>query len=253
MSVVAAAVIGSAVIGGVVSSKNASKATKAQTDAANQAEQTQRDMFERNVELQEPWRQAGIGALGDLTKGTQAGGDFMRDFSMADFQADPGYAFRLSEGQKALEASAAARGGLLSGGTGKALVNYGQEAGSQEYGNAYNRFNADRDRRFNRLSSLAGTGQTATRDVTQQGAATASNIGNLQTQAGSAQAAGSIARGNAINNTIGTIGNWWQQQPQQSSGQAWYSAGQPGGNNAPGSWGTQGLNNFYYGNGTSGD
>jgi len=56
-----------------------------------------------------------------------------------NFQKDPGYEFRLKEGQRALQNSAAARGTLLTGATAKAIGNYGQEAASQEYGNAYGR------------------------------------------------------------------------------------------------------------------
>lgn len=234
----AAAILGSAVVGAAVSSRSASKAADAQTSAADSANQTQLDMFNRNVELQEPWRQAGIGALSDLTKGTAAGGDYMRDFTAADFQADPGYAFRQQQGLRGLEASAAARGGLLSGGSGKDLVEYGQNFASQEYGNAYNRFNADRDRRFNRLSSIAGLGQTATRDVASQGTNLANNMANNQMAVGNANSANAIAQGNSINNTIGTIGNWWQQQPSTGGGS---------------SWGTPGLNQHFFGNGTSGD
>jgi len=62
---------------------------------------------------------------------------------------DPGYQFRLAEGQKALEKSAAARGGILGGGTLKALTRYAQGAASQEFGSA-----------FDRLSSLANRGVT---------------------------------------------------------------------------------------------
>lgn len=64
------------------------------------------------------------------------------DFTAPDplnFQADPSYQFRLGEGMKALQRSAAARGTLLTGGTARALENYGQGAASQEYQNAYNR------------------------------------------------------------------------------------------------------------------
>jgi hypothetical protein len=246
MSVVAAAVIGSAVVGAVVSSRSAGKAANAQEDAANTASQTQLELFDRQAALQEPWRQAGIGSLSQLTSGTAAGGDFNRDFTMADFNADPGYAFRMKEGQRAVESSAAARGGLLSGGAGKALVNYGQQAGSQEYGAAYNRFNADRDRRFNRLAGIAGIGQTATRDVSNAAGNAGNNIANNQMAVGNANSANYIAQGNAINQGIGTIGNWYQQQPQ--GGQPWW-AGSSGGS----SWGTPGLNQFWYGNGTSGD
>ena len=211
----AAAIIGSALVGGAVSSRSASKAADAQKDAANTASNTQLEMFNRTTELQEPWRQAGIGSLSQLTAGTAPGGDFNRDFTMADFNADPGYAFRMSEGQRAVESSAAARGGLLSGGTGKALVNYGQEAGSQEYSNAYNRFNADRSRRFDRLAGIARVGQTATRDLSTAGMNTGNQIANNQMAAGNAASANYIAGGNAANQAIGTIGNWYQQRPQQ--------------------------------------
>lgn len=53
--------------------------------------------------------------------------------------SDPGYKFRLSQGQKALETSAAARGTLNTGGTLKGIVDYGQALASQEYGNVFNR------------------------------------------------------------------------------------------------------------------
>ena len=52
---------------------------------------------------------------------------------------DPGYAFRVSEGMKALQGTQAARGGLLSGGAIKGALKYGQGLASQEYGAAYNR------------------------------------------------------------------------------------------------------------------
>ena len=120
-------------------------------------------------------------------------------------------------------------------------MNYGQEAGSQEYGAAYNRFNADRDRRFNRLAGIAGIGQTATRDVAQAGTSTANNIANKQMAVGNANSAGAIAQGNAINQGIGTIGNWWQQRPQQQYG------GSGGGSFGPR------LDSFFGGSGTSGD
>jgi hypothetical protein len=229
---------GAAIVGGAIASKGSKDAASTQAAAAREAGANELAMFERNVELSEPWRQAGIGALSDLTKGTKSGGDFARDFTIADFQSDPGYQFRRDQGLRGVEAGAAARGGALSGGAIKDVVEYGQNFASGEYQNAYNRFNADRDRRFGRLASLAGVGQTATRDVTNQGAQAQANAGNYQTQAANAQAAGTIGQANAWNSTVGTIGNWWQQQ-------------RPSG--GVGGYGTTGLNNFYFGNGTSGD
>ena len=209
---------GAGLIGSALSSDASGDAADAQAGAANNAAATQERMFNKGVELQEPWRKAGMGALSSLVSGTGAGGDFMRDFTLADFTQDPGYQFRMDQGRNALESSAAARGGLLSGGTGKALVEYGQQAASGEYANAYNRFNADRDRRFNRLSSLAGIGQTATRDVAQQGNQLGSSLGELSLQSGNAQASGIVGQANAWNKGLSSIGNWWQQQqPAQST------------------------------------
>jgi hypothetical protein len=147
-----------------------------------------------------------------MSAGTAAGGEFNRDFSLADFQRDPGYQFRMDQGSNALQSSAAARGGLLNGGSLKALDRYGQDYASGEYSNAYNRFNNDRTQRFNRLASLAGTGQTATRDVANQGTALATQNGNNLMQAANARASGYVGQGNAINGGLSTLGNWWQSQ-----------------------------------------
>ncbi len=208
MSGIATAVIGSAVIGGVVASNSAKKAANAQRDAANTASQTELEQYYQNREDMQPWRDAGIDALGQMRAGTAVGGDFNRDFTLADFTKDPGYGFRLGEGTQALERSAAARGGALSGAALKGITRYGQDFASGEYQNAYNRFNADRTQRFNRLASLAGVGQTATRDVAQQGAQVASNVGNNIMGAGNAQASSYVAQGNAIGGAANTLGNF---------------------------------------------
>lgn len=208
MSGVATAIVGSAVIGGVVASNSASKAANAQKDAAQLASQTELEQYRQNREDMQPWREAGAGALGQLTAGTAAGGDFNRDFTLADFTKDPGYDFRMQQGQQALDRSAAARGGALSGAAIKGSLRYGQDYGSNEYQNAYNRFNNDRTQRFNRLASLAGVGQTATRDVAQQGAQVASNVGNNIMGAGNAQASSYIGQGNAISGAAQSLGNF---------------------------------------------
>ena len=110
-------------------------------------------MFQEQQAAQEPWRQAGITALNKLAPLM----DYQK-FGAAQFQQDPGYAFRLAEGQKALERSAAARGGLLSGSALKAATRYGQEMGSQEFQNAFNRYQTERAAQLNPLQSMAGIG-----------------------------------------------------------------------------------------------
>jgi len=167
------------------------KAISAQTSAANEANQTARYVFDTQRADNEPWRAAGTKALGDL-----ANPDFQRDFKMEDYQADPGYQFRMEEGAKAVERSAAARGGLNSGATLKALSRYGQDFATNEYQNAYSRFNSDRDRRFNRLSSLAGVGQTAVGQMGQAASQYGQSVGSNQIGLGNAIGAANIGQAN---------------------------------------------------------
>jgi hypothetical protein len=209
---VAAAVIGGAVIGAGASMASGSKAASAQKDAAAMSTNEQQREFDATQANLKPFRDAGLSVLPELQSGLAPGGEFNRNFTMADFQKDPGYQFRMDQGQQALERSAAAGGGLLSGGTGKALAQYGQDYASGEYSNAYNRFNNDQTTRFNRLSALAGTGQTATNTLGTLGAQTASNIGENYLQAGNAKAAGYVNQGNAVNNGVSSLGNFYLQQ-----------------------------------------
>lgn len=208
MSGIATAIVGSAIIGSAASSKAAGKAANAQVTSAREANETQLKMFEQNREDMEPWRQAGVGALDQLTSGLQPGGDFNEDFTLGDFAADPGYNFRRSEGMRGIESQAAARGLLGSGSTLRDLTDFNSGLASQEYQSAYSRFNADRDRRFNRLSGVAGTGQTATTQIGQQGMATAGMIGNNLISAGNARGAAAIAKGNSISGAADTLGNF---------------------------------------------
>ena len=201
---IAAAVVGSSLIGSSASKKAAST----QADAANRAADLQMQQFERQVELQEPWRQAGITALNKLTPLATE----YTPFGMEQFQQDPGYAFRMQEGMKALERSAAARGGLLSGGMLRGAQRYGQDLASQEYMNAFNRYQAERNARLNPLQSLAGVGQTATNQLGQAGQSMASNVGQAMGAAAQARASGYVGGANALTQGLGTYLNYQQGQ-----------------------------------------
>jgi hypothetical protein len=196
-----AAILGSSLLG----SRSASKAADTQAAAADRAAQLQKEQFERQVELQAPFREAGVRALPELEAASR-----YTPFGMGQFQQDPGYAFRLAEGQKALDRQAAARGGLISGGALKAAQRYGQEMGSQEYTNAFNRYQIERNARLNPLQSLAGFGQTSVNQLGQAGQNYATNVGNLMTSAGAAQAAGQVGAANAITGGLGTYLNYNQ-------------------------------------------
>lgn len=207
-----AAVAGATLVGGVLSSNAAGNAADAQAGAAANATAETKREFDANQANLKPFRDAGLSVLPQLTSGLAPGGQFNRNFTMADFNKDPGYQFRMDQGSQALQRSAAARGGLMNGGTLKALDRYGQDYASNEYGSAYSRFNNDQTTRFNRLSALAGTGQTATNTIASLGSAASSQIGSNMIGAGNAQAAGYVGQANAVNNGISSLGNFYQQQ-----------------------------------------
>jgi hypothetical protein len=209
---VAGAVVGSALIGGSA----AKSAASTQSAAADRAAELQNQQFQQTREDYAPYREAGYNALAQLQK-TAGNVPGAFKFGAGDYQADPGYAFRLSEGQKALDRQAAARGGLISGGALKAAQRYGQEMGSQEFQNAYNRaFTgygtevARENQLYNRQAALAGIGQTATGQVAQAGQNYANTAGNLMTGGAAAQAAGQVGMANAITGGLGTYLNYSQ-------------------------------------------
>ena len=206
-----AAILGSSLLGAGA----ARGAGSAQADAATRAAELQLQQFREQALLQEPFRQAGVRALPQLeAQRNMMPGAFT---GKVDLGQDPGYAFRLSEGQKALDRSAAARGGLISGGALKAAQRFGQDLGSQEYQNAYNRaltgYNANVAREatgYNRLAALAGIGQTATGQIGTAGQNMASNVGNLMTSGAAANAAGQVGGINALTGGLSTYLNYNQ-------------------------------------------
>ncbi len=253
MTYVAVAIGGSAILG-AASSRSAAKA---QAGAADRAGQLQQDQFERNIELNAPFRQAGVAAqnqlltllginpmqdqrgsggsgvagmvgsaasnaLGQQDSGLRVDpnspdfGKYARNFAMSDFQADPGYAFRMSEGMKGLERSAAARGGLLSGSMLKGIQRFGQDLGSQEYMNAFNRYQTERNARLNPLQSLAGVGQTTSQQLGAAGQTMASNVGQTMGAAAQARASGYMGGANALTGALGSYMNYNQQQQQNA-------------------------------------
>jgi hypothetical protein len=211
MSAIATAIVGSAVVGGAVSSRASRKASRAQQQSADQAAQLQKEMFDRQVELNEPFRQAGITGQNELLRMLGLGGDAAsagygslgRNYTMADLEMDPGYGFRLSEGMKALDRTAAARGGMMSGAALKAAGRFGQDMASQEYLNAFNRAQALKSERLGVLGSLYGAGQTAAQQVSNAAGQYGVNAGNMMMQSGQARASGYIGSANAITNALG--------------------------------------------------
>ena len=131
-------------------------------------------------------------------------GQFSGQPTLDQLQMDPGYAFRLQQGQLALDRSAAARGGVTSGGQLKALSDYTQGSASQEYQNAFNRFETSQQNNFSDLNTLANTGLSASNaqggnliNAAQYGGT--ANLNAQQYQGTSQQNAADLTASNTIN------------------------------------------------------
>lgn len=206
---VAVAAVGGAVVSGMFTSSAADSAADAQVQAADRSAQVQMDMYNQSRADMEPWRVTGENALNDLYGMVQAG--------PGEFTQDPGYQFRLDEGQKAIERSAAARGQLLSGSTIKATERYAQDYASNEYNNFLNRYYQS----LTPYQSLAGVGMTSAGQIANIGQSTAAGVSQAYTNAGDARASGYInsanALGNAANQAAYGIGNYFYQPPAPST------------------------------------
>lgn len=191
--------------------KAAEKASDTSAAVSREATDLQRQMYYEGVARQQPWLQAGQIALNKLVPEATN----YQNFGMEQFKQDPGYAFRMSEGMKALERSAAARGGLLSGAAMKGIQRYGQDMASQEYMNAFNRYQVEREARLNPLQSLAGVGQTTANALAAGGQGFAGNVnqlammnmtnqGNLALTSGNIRASQYNTAGRAIDDALET-------------------------------------------------
>jgi hypothetical protein len=185
----------------VAAQQAAAEVARAQAEAAR----LQREQAERAFELQQqflgPYREGGVNALARIQAGLAPGGEFAQRFTTEQFEADPGYAFRFSEGQKALERQAAARGGLISGSALRAATRFGQEMGSQEFQNAFNRFYAERQAQLNPLFDLYGGGLEAAGGLSSAAGTLGANVANFlgagELGAGEARARGILGAGEA--------------------------------------------------------
>ena len=204
----------------LLGASTAKSAAQTQADAQQRANDLMYKMYQEQVGLQAPFRQAGLTAqnrmldLLGLSNRTGAAGYGLlnKPFGMEQFQADPGYAFRLGEGVKALERSRAAAGGLLSGGTGKALTRYGQDLGSQEYGNAFSRYQTERANQLNPLAALTAAGQGATNVLGTAAGRYGTQAGEGITDIARAQAAGNVGMSNALAGGVGQYLGYMQNQ-----------------------------------------
>jgi hypothetical protein len=169
---------------------------------------------------QHGWMREGAGGGGGgATLGNPGGGGVAPGSLLGDPMAgrtitdDPSFKFRLDEGLKAMERSAASRGTLLTGGFMKAMQGYAQNVASTEYAASYGRRAQEQGNNFNRLFQVSGQGLSATQGQQQQASGYADNTTNLQVGKGQNMAGAAISKANiasantaALGNSLGTLG-----------------------------------------------
>lgn len=189
-----------AAVGLFAANKQAGAAKDAATAANEQQDKAlalQTRMYEEGIARQQPYANIGMeftNRLADMQRGGPTAGANMLNM-------DPGYNFRLGEGMKALERSATARGGLISGGALKAATRYGQDYASNEFGNAYNRVAG--------LASLGPSSAGVMNNLGTNYSTNAGNIyGNMGTNTGNALLSASAARSSAYTGAGNQFGKY---------------------------------------------
>lgn len=199
------AILGAAALGAAGSAASgifgANKAAKAQDKAARRAAQAQQQALAQQEAMVSPYLEAGKNALAEYQKMAP-----YQSFGMQQFQADPGYQFRLSEGMKALERSAAARGLLQSGTTLKGIQRFGQDLASAEYENAFSRYLSEREARMDPYRYLAGQGQATAVGQASNIGTTGAALADIAAQRGNVQAAQAMGTAGAIGNAFSGLG-----------------------------------------------
>lgn len=181
-------------VNGLIGARSSRKASKAQTNIAAAQQRMEDAQFQQSRSDQMPWLTTGRQALNQLSAMTQPGFDYRQ------LESDPGYQFRRQQGENALSRALASRGMLNSGAAMKEAARYSQGLATDEFTNA-----------FNRLSALAGTGQTAASGLASLGSqymqSAGSNAGQMANARASAYVGQAQAQQNALSDILGMVGS----------------------------------------------
>jgi hypothetical protein len=237
---------GATLASGYMQSQAAKDAANTVAGGARYAADINKQMFDITNENLRPYREAGTTSLKDLIARMP---ELTRGYTAEDFAQgiDPGYQFRLAQGQKALENQVNRGGGLISGNALQGMQDYTQGQASQEFGNAFARNTATQTNIFNRLKSIADQGLGATGTTAQAGQNAAESMGSAALVGAQAQGAGEVNAAKAYGNTLQGIANYGTmpyymggQGGPQSPYSAFYSGGTGGGGAAGGGLGFNG-------------
>jgi hypothetical protein len=205
--VTAAVVMGGASLASGYMQGEAAKSGANQISAgARYAADINKQMFDITNENLRPYREAGTTTLKDLLTRMP---ELTRGYTAADFAQgiDPGYQFRLAQGQKAFENQANRGGGLIGGNVMQGMQDYTQGQASQEFGNAFARNATTQTNIFNRLKGIADMGLNATGTTGEAALRTGESMGSAALVGAQAQAAGDIGAAKAYGNTFQSMAN----------------------------------------------
>lgn len=196
--------------GGLLGSSAAKDAAEIQAAAARYAADMQMKMFHEQEKNLEPFRLAGVDALGQLMDRLPG---FTRAFqpTMAELEATPGYQFALKQGLQATQNSYAAQGLGQSGAALKGAANYAQGLASTTYQQQLQNYMAQNQQAYNMLGGIVQTGLGAGTSTAQLGMQAQTQANQLMTSGAAAQAAGIVgsanAWGGALNGLTSSLSN----------------------------------------------
>lgn len=196
---------GSAIFGGMQKASADAAATAATTKAAADNNALQKQMFDTTQANYKPYQQAGAAALTDLQAKVASGSLDMSKYGYDQLIKDPGYQFRLEQGQQALDAKAAQGGKYFSGDQLKAVAGYNQDMASQEFTNAYNRTNQNNQQMVGTDLNLIGIGANANTGAAGTAANYATAVGANNDNAAKSAATNIINTGNAWADATGGV------------------------------------------------
>lgn len=192
---------------GANSANAASEAGNTQLSREMQGLGIMQGVYDKNSANYNPYIQGGQQALSQLQAGVAPGGALSRDFTQADFYKQPGYQFDVNQGMQAISNANSVRGGALSGGTQKSMVNFGEQQASNAYQGALQNFQQNQSRNYQMLSGLAGQGLQATQGLGSLGNAYGQAAMGQYNNMGTTQASAILGRAQGENQALGAVGS----------------------------------------------
>lgn len=210
---------GTQLVGGAIQADAAGRAADKQANAANNATQATLSMFNTQNSQQAPYRDAGNSALNTILYGQNIGrqfgdvgqGSFTHQFNANDLNANlaPNYEFMKQQGLGATTNFKNSAGGAFSGNTLKGITDYAENYASNAYQNAFSNYTANQTNIFNRLSAVAGFGQTANAQSGTLAGAVIPSVSASTQNSGAAQAGGIVGQANAITGGANSALGWY--------------------------------------------